>query len=88
MFHIPAHKNVDHPAGQFQLNSDESDSLVGPFDTLSFVMALEAGELDEDEVIEGFQHLINSGLAWQLQGSYGRAAAALIESGRCTDPRR
>jgi hypothetical protein len=54
------------------------------FDTVGFVMAFEGGELTEDEVIEGFQHLIDTGLAWQLQGSYGRAAAALIEQGLCS----
>lgn len=42
---------------------------------------------EEDAVIEGFQHLINEGTVWSLQGSYGRMAAALIEAGYCTDPR-
>ena len=37
----------------------------------------------EEELVEFFQELINTGLAWELQGSYGRAAAALIEAGRC-----
>jgi len=55
---------------------------------LEFIMAYEAGEVEtEDEFIEGFQKLIDSGIVWQLQGSYGRTAAALIASGECTDPR-
>jgi hypothetical protein len=49
--------------------------------TLDFIMAYEGGELDEDAIIEGFQALVDSGLAWQLQGHYGRTAAALIEAG-------
>lgn len=53
-------------------------------DQLDKMMAFEAGELDEDGVIELFQDLINSGLAWKLQGFYGRTAAALIENGYCT----
>ena len=53
------------------------------FDSVSFIMAFEDGELGEDEVVAGFQELINSGLVWQLQGFYGRTATALIESGKC-----
>ena len=54
-------------------------------DQFSNIIAYENGELDEDEVINLFQELINSGLAWQLQGSYGRMAASLIESGYCVE---
>ena len=44
------------------------------------IIAYEQGELNDDEVIELFQQLVDSGLAWSLQGSYGRTAAALIEA--------
>ena len=54
--------------------------------TLDFIMAYESGELDEDQIIEGFQALIDSGAVWSLQGSYGRTAVSLIESGHCTKP--
>lgn len=45
--------------------------------------AYEKGYLSFDETIALFQYLINSGLAYQLQGSYGRTANALIEAGYC-----
>jgi hypothetical protein len=45
------------------------------------IIEFEDGELGEEETIELFQELVDSGLAWQLQGSYGRAAAALIDAG-------
>jgi hypothetical protein len=51
------------------------------FDELSFIMDYEAGVLDDDEVAEGFQHLVDNGHAWTLQGSYGRMAAALLDAG-------
>lgn len=42
---------------------------------------------DEDQTHEEYlanmQELINSGTAWQLEGSVGRSAMALIESGEC-----
>ena len=38
---------------------------------------------DEVDVISAYQHLINTGEVWQLQGFYGRNAARLIELGVC-----
>jgi hypothetical protein len=48
------------------------------------IIAYESGEMEEEEMIQFFQGLINSGMAWQLQGSYGRTAMALIKSGMCS----
>ena len=36
-----------------------------------------------EEYIENMQDLINTGTAWKLEGSVGRSAMALIESGEC-----
>tara|TARA_R110000744_G_scaffold64002_1_gene131610 strand:- start:2182 stop:2376 length:195 start_codon:yes stop_codon:yes gene_type:complete len=35
----------------------------------------------EEQVLEAWQHLVTTGLAWQLQGSFGRTARSLIEEG-------
>lgn len=59
-----------------------SESKV--YDRVGAIIAYETGELDYDGTIELFQHLVDTGLAWQLQGSYGRTAVALIEAGLVT----
>jgi hypothetical protein len=41
----------------------------------------------EDQVIEAWQHLVNTGLAWTLQGFFGRMANQLIESGVINQPK-
>lgn len=55
-----------------------------PLDLTGDIIAFENGEMDEEQTLNFFQNLINTGLAWQLQGSYGRTAADLIEAGHCT----
>ena len=50
-------------------------------DQFSAMMEWEAGELDDEGTIALFQNLVDTGLAWQLQGCYGRTAAALLEEG-------
>lgn len=54
------------------------------YDLVGKLMSFESGEMeDEDEVAEFFQYLIDSGLAWTLQGSYGRMAQRMIDVGLC-----
>jgi hypothetical protein len=57
-------------------------------DQVSAIMAYEDGTLGEDETIALFQELIDSGLVWQLQGSYGRMARDLIAAGECREAGR
>ena len=37
---------------------------------------------NEDQVREAWQHLVDTGLAWSLQGWFGRTARHLIEIGK------
>ena len=55
-------------------------------DLLDKMMAFEDGELDKEEVVELFQALIDNGMAWTLQGVYGRIAKNLIDAGLCVLP--
>lgn len=48
------------------------------------IMSYEAGELDARETLDLFALLVKSGMAWTLQGSYGRTANELIHAGYLT----
>ena len=39
----------------------------------------------EEEQIKAWQHLIDSGLAWSLQGWFGRTASNLIKQRICKE---
>lgn len=54
-------------------------------DYLDKMLKYEQGELDQDETVALFQQLVDTGLAWQLQGSYARAAVALLDAGLVHD---
>lgn len=58
-----------------KLEDEYAEDIVGR------IMRFEDGGMEEDEVYELFQDLVDSGMAWSLQGSYGRIAAGLIEMG-------
>lgn len=45
------------------------------------LMAFEADELSARAELELFSRLVKTGVAWQLQGVYGRTANHLIEAG-------
>jgi len=58
-------------------------SITGGFMNSYRAVALAEGFEDgsEEEVIAAWQFLVDTGLAWRLQGWFGRTANALIERG-------
>ena len=61
---------------------------MNTYTACSIIEGFDGEEHTEEEVIEAFQALIDSGAAWSLQGFYGRTASDLIASGVCTQSRR
>lgn len=54
--------------------------------TFDAVMMIESNTGTEEEYIAAMQHLIDTAVIWQLQGSYGRLAVEMIEAGVCQPP--
>lgn len=54
---------------------------MSEYDLTGQIIAYESGDLDDEATIELFQRLVDSGLAWKLQGHYGRTAKRLIDAG-------
>jgi len=52
-----------------------------PIIDIEDIVKYENDEMSRDEEIVFFQSLVDSGLAWSLQGHYGRTAVRLIEEG-------
>ena len=59
-----------------------------PMNTFDAIMIAEGVVQAEsqEQYIQAWQVLIDTGTAYQLQGWFGRTANALIESGHCTKP--
>ena len=51
------------------------------YDVVDFIMDYEDGNMSQEDIIKGFQKLLDSGLVWKLQGAYGRMAQELIDKG-------
>jgi hypothetical protein len=45
------------------------------------IIDYEHGNLTQFQVVSLFQELVNTGMAWELQGSYRRTAMDLLKSG-------
>ena len=56
-------------------------SLVDHMTVFDKIIMYEEGSLSEEDTIELFQELVNNGMAWTLQGHYGRTAQDLINRG-------
>jgi len=59
-----------------------------PYDAIAIIEDIDDGVYSEEEYLEAWQLLVDTGIAWTLQGSYGRQAHALIENGLINAPEK
>lgn len=57
--------------------------MMNQFDAVMIAEGAMPAE-SEEQYLEAWQQLIDSGLCWKLQGFFGRQAQALIEEGLCS----
>ena len=79
---------------EFRMEEDVGKTFAHPLirkagplsipDLTGKIMAYEDGNMSEEEMVMFFQELVDTGLAWKLQGMYGRMAARLIDAGLVT----
>lgn len=58
-------------------------AAIDTYTACSIVEGFSGEEHSEEEIINAWQHLINTGDCWKLQGWYGRTASMLIQKGLC-----
>jgi len=51
------------------------------FNLVDSIIDFETGALDDAGTLKLFSYLIKTGMAWTLQGFYGRTASGLIDGG-------
>ena len=51
------------------------------YDVTNRIIDYECGHLNDEQTLRLFSELIKNGMAWSLQGHYGRTASAMIEDG-------
>jgi hypothetical protein len=56
---------------------------MSTFDAVMIAEGVQEAE-SEEQYLEAWQMLIDTGMAYQLQGWFGRTANQLIEAGHCT----
>lgn len=57
------------------------NTKLTPFEACAIVEGFDGEEHSEEEILAAWQYLVDTGIAWKLQGWYGRTASTLIRDG-------
>lgn len=57
------------------------EQTAGGLSLIDEIMRFEGEQMTQEELIPFFQRLVDTGMAWRLQGTYGRTAHNLLSQG-------
>ena len=64
-----------------RVRATKAYKAMSSYDACAIAEGFSGEQNSETEILAAWQYLVDTGLAWRLQGWYGRNAMALIESG-------
>ena len=76
-------RGASAPALRRRVHAKPSAPVTDTYRACSIVEGFSGEDHSEEERLEAWQYLIDTGACWTLQGWYGRTAAALIQAGEC-----
>jgi len=60
--------------------------MLFKLNTVDLIMRYEQGDMTTDEIVEFYQHLVDTGTIRGLQGHYQRNASKMVQAGLITLP--
>lgn len=61
------------------MKTEPTKRKMSTYDAVALAEGFEEGT--EEEQIEAWQYLLDTGIVWQLQGMFGRQAMAMVDAG-------
>ena len=68
------------------MENERNTTRIKEMNLAERVLLYETDQMSEQEMISLFQDLVDTGMAWKLQGHYGRTATILLDAGVIAPP--
>lgn len=68
------------------MENERNTTRIKEMNLAERVLLYETDQMSEQEMISMFQELVDTGMAWKLQGHYGRTSMILLDAGVIAPP--
>ena len=68
------------------MENERNTTRIKEMNLAERVLLYETDQMSEQEMISLFQDLVDTGMAWKLQGHYGRTSMILLDAGVIAPP--